>query len=271
MKALTLNTHSWLEENMLERLTYFADWIASHDYDVICLQEINQLMDTAEVTNLPTYLPLASAPAIHQDNYAYLLVEALAQRGLTYYWSWSYNHIGYDRYHEGVALLSKTPFQASEVLVSAVDEETDYHTRRVLLADLLENSRAVTVASLHLSWFGKGFEGEWALLEKALLQQKQPLLLMGDFNNPTNQSGYQEIIASPLTLTDSHQVSETVRGVHTILADIDGWDGNQEALKVDHAFLTQEWSVRSSQVIFDGEKGQVLSDHYGLEICAQLS
>ena len=41
-KFLTLNTHSWLEANSLKKLFDLAEHIYIEDYDVICLQEINQ-------------------------------------------------------------------------------------------------------------------------------------------------------------------------------------------------------------------------------------
>lgn len=41
-KFLTLNTHSWLEANSLKKLFDLAETIYSENYDVICLQEINQ-------------------------------------------------------------------------------------------------------------------------------------------------------------------------------------------------------------------------------------
>ena len=37
----------------------------------------------------------------------------------------------------GVAVLSRQPLTASEILVSDVDDPTDYHTRRVAVAELL--------------------------------------------------------------------------------------------------------------------------------------
>lgn len=58
-------------------------------------------------------------------------LKSYLSKGKNYYWTWAYNHIGYDRYHEGVAILSKTPIEAREILVSDVDDPTDYHTRRV--------------------------------------------------------------------------------------------------------------------------------------------
>ena len=63
-------------------------------------------------------------------------LKKLAEKGKNYYWTWrAYNHIGCNRYHEGVAILSKTPIKVREILVSDVDDPTDYHTRRVVLTE----------------------------------------------------------------------------------------------------------------------------------------
>lgn len=40
--------------------------------------------------------------------------------------------------NEGVAVLSRQPLTASEILVSDVDDPTDYHTRRVAVAERLQ-------------------------------------------------------------------------------------------------------------------------------------
>lgn len=266
IKCLTLNTHSWLEDAPLDKLEAIAAQIIEGAYDLICLQEINQLIASALADKLGSYVEIPGTPPIHEDNFALKLIQLLEKQGQTYYWSWAYNHIGYDKYHEGVALLSKTPIKPDGILVSEMDDETDYHTRRALVAETLVNGRAVTVVSLHLSWFGKGFEGEWSKLEAALLDRDGSLVLMGDFNNPSHEQGYQMILSSPLELQDSHQVADLVSGDYTIKADIDGWDGNEKNLKVDHVFTSKDVNLVSSQVIFDGKASPVVSDHYGLTV-----
>lgn len=266
MKLLTVNTHSWLEDHQDEKFFTLVETILQEDYDVICLQEVNQLMTSQGIVDPELYQALPSSPQIHEDNYAYRLCQELASRGVPYYWSWAYNHIGYNRYHEGVALLSKISMRSRELLVSDVDAETDYHTRRLLLADLQVKDKVITVANLHLSWFGKGFEGEWAKVEEELLKIAHPLILMGDFNNPTDLEGYQLILSSSLKLQDSHKIAEQIYGNHTIQADIDGWEGNQQNFKVDHAFLSPDFQVIKSQIIFDGDNQPIISDHFGLEI-----
>lgn len=44
MKMMTLNTHSWLEESPEEKMRQIVDKICQADYDVIALQEVNQLI-----------------------------------------------------------------------------------------------------------------------------------------------------------------------------------------------------------------------------------
>ena len=42
MKLLTLNCHSWQEENQLEKIKYLAEIIDHEDFDVVALQEVSQ-------------------------------------------------------------------------------------------------------------------------------------------------------------------------------------------------------------------------------------
>lgn len=263
-KVLTLNTHSWMEDNPLDKLAKLTDDILANDYDIICLQEINQEMTSQVATKVPNYQGLDSSPAIHVDNYALLLVLALLDKGKTYYWSWAYNHIGYDKYHEGVAILSKEPIEAFDILVSDGDKETDYHTRRALAVKTELDQKSVLAVSVHLSWWDKGFQGEWAKLEETLLSKDLPVIIMGDFNNPYGYEGYQMILDSKLGLKDSHAIAKKTSGSHTIEANIDGWEGNEHDLKVDYIFTNLDVSIKSSQVVFDGENSPVLSDHFGV-------
>ncbi|CRH88458.1 Uncharacterized protein conserved in bacteria [Chlamydia trachomatis] len=265
-KCLTLNAHSWLEDIPLKRLFDIAEHILEMDYDIVCLQEINQLRTSPVAKELQNYIPIAETPPIHEDNYALYLVNYLRNHGRNYYWSWAYDHIGYQDFHEGVVILSKTPFEAQDILVSDFDDETNFHTRRVLVAQMELDGVPVTVTSLHLSWEGRGFEPEWQRLEHYLQGFSTPLLLMGDFNAPTHSDGYRLILESSLGLHDCHETAVHSQGDHTIVADIDGWEGNEDALKVDHIFASKELEVKMSFVSFDGGNAPVVSDHYGIAV-----
>lgn len=265
-KFLTLNTHSWLEANSLKKLFDLAEHIYIEDYDVICLQEINQDIRGLLTKEIEGYEELPGSPELHRDNYALQLVNYLKSQDRHYYWSWAYNHIGYDKYNEGVVILSKEPLKVKDVLVSDVDDETDYHTRRVLVGETKADGKPITVVSLHMSWFGKGFEEEWNKLETALSDYPKPMVLMGDFNNPTDTAGYDMVLKSPLELQDSHKVAKVIQGDHTIIEDIDGWEGNKQSLKVDHVFTSKDIDVLSSVVVFDGGASPIVSDHFGIAV-----
>ncbi|MDI1473782.1 MULTISPECIES: endonuclease/exonuclease/phosphatase family protein [Streptococcus] len=265
MKFLTLNTHSWMEKDPEQKFQLLLQDILKNSYDLICFQEINQEITSAQVEAGALYQPLPSAEPIHQDHYVRLLVEKLAEQGQNYYWTWAYNHIGYDRYHEGVAILSKTPIEAREILVSDVDDPTDYHTRRVALAETVVEGKELAVASVHLSWWDKGFQEEWARFEAVLKELNKPLLLAGDFNNPAGQEGYQAILASPLNLQDAFEAAKERSGSYTVPPEIDGWKGNSEPLRIDYIFTTKDMQVENLHVVFDGKNSPQVSDHYGLQ------
>ena len=241
MKFLTLNTHSWMEKDPEEKFQLLLQDILENNYDLICFQEINQEITSEQVEAGPLYHPLLSAEPIHQDHYVRLMVEKLAEKGLKYYWTWAYNHIGYDRYHEGVAILSKTPVEGKEL----------------------------AVASVHLSWWDKGFQEEWARFEAVLKELNKPLLLAGDFNNPAGQEGYQAILSSPLDLQDAFEAAKEKSGSYTVPPEIDGWKGNSEPLRIDYVFTTKDMQVENLHVVFDGKNSPQVSDHYGLQ--AELS
>ena len=265
MKFLTLNTHSWMEKDPEQKFQLLLQDILENSYDLICFQEINQEITSAQVEAGALYQPLPSAEPIHQDHYIYLLVQELKKVGREYYWTWAYNHIGYDRYHEGVGILSKNQIQAREILVSDVDDPTDYHTRRVALVETTVDGKDLAVASVHLSWWDKGFQEEWARFEAVLKELNKPLLLAGDFNNPAGQEGYQAILASPLDLQDAYEVAKERSGSFTVPPEIDGWKGNSEPLRIDYVFTTKDMQVENLQVVFDGKNSPQVSDHYGLQ------
>ncbi len=265
MKFLTLNTHSWMEEDAEGKFQTLKEQILKAQYDIICFQEVNQEIETSVVDTDDYYHALPSATPIHQDHFVRLLVEKLAEEGLQYHWTWAYNHIGYDHLNEGVAVLSRQPLTASEILVSDVDDPTDYHTRRVAVAETTVDGREVAVASVHLSWWDKGFQEEWVRIEERFKAIGKPLILAGDFNNPAGREGYQAILASPLNLQDSFEVAKETTGSYTVGPGIDGWKGNEEPLRIDYVFASQDWTVERLSVIFDGNNQPLVSDHYGLE------
>ena len=61
-------------------------------------------------------------------------------------------------------------------------------------------------------------------------------------------------MASPLNLQDSFEVAKETTGSYTVGPGIDGWKGNEEPLRIDYVFASQDWTVERLSVIFDGNQ-----------------
>lgn len=275
MKVLTLNTHAWMEKDPLDKIDIIVDWIAANDHTFVALQEINQSMAAETVNDATFVLPCGDHPdvAIKADNYALLIVKGLRAKGLHYYWSWTANHIGYDKYDEGVALLSCHPFEAESLRVSNSKDYHDHYTRRILKATTLNESQNWTFFSCHYSWWedDKGeelFKLEWNQTLKSVEDSKtSSLLVMGDFNNEAtvSQEGYDYIKETAPYLKDAYTEAAERMGEATVNNAIDGWDDHEAEKRIDYVFTNLKNNIVSCRVVFDGKNGQVVSDHFGVE------
>ena len=70
MKLLTINVHSWLENNQLEKLDILAKTIVEKKYDVIAMQEVNQLINSENVYS-----------NIKKDNFGKMLLDKINSYG----------------------------------------------------------------------------------------------------------------------------------------------------------------------------------------------
>ncbi|OTN77705.1 hypothetical protein A5886_002806 [Enterococcus sp. 8G7_MSG3316] len=267
MKVLTLNTHSWLEEQSEEKLQIIAEEIAAGEYDVIALQEVNQSISAQTIFPDGSFCPTQASVAIKEDNFALRLVEALEIMDVTYYWSWSYSHIGYDRYHEGNALLSKQPIVATEYLASKSDDVTDHTTRKNLSGLTEVAGKMVQVLSCHFSWWDQGkFAYEWQQTEDFLQEATEAILLLGDFNNDASSPGFQLVLDSKLGLQDTFTLSAETTGAATVNKAIDGWQENEGHLRIDYVFAAGNIDVHAYEVVFDGTRVPIVSDHFGVKV-----
>ncbi|MBR5525163.1 MAG: endonuclease/exonuclease/phosphatase family protein, partial [Brochothrix sp.] len=112
MKFLTLNTHSLMGDYDCPQAVTLANFISHNDVDVIALQEVNQSIAADTVTTLPSRYYNCSTIPLKNDNFALEVINHLATLACDYYFTWLPSHIGYDRYDEGLALLSKKPIIA---------------------------------------------------------------------------------------------------------------------------------------------------------------
>ena len=98
MKLLTINVHAWLEENQMEKIDILARDIAEKQYDVIAMQEVNQLMNNPIIFD-----------DIRQENYGWVLLENYRNIQTQIIIIIGVTHIlDLRKYNEGVAINNKT-------------------------------------------------------------------------------------------------------------------------------------------------------------------
>ncbi|NMH67352.1 endonuclease/exonuclease/phosphatase family protein [Bacillus sp. RO3] len=259
MKLLTLNCHSWQEDNQLEKISILSDDIADKSYDVIALQEVSQLIESEAVQGI-----------VKRDNFALVLLEELAKRDVTgYSLIWDFAHIGYDVYEEGVAILTKHPVtEEHRFFISKSHDQSYWKTRKIVGATISYGGRPLTFYSCHLGWWTDE-EEPFKFQVDSLMEQvtpESPFFLMGDFNNnaQVREEGYDYLLSKGLLDTFDGAV-ERDSGV-TVEGKIAGWDENKVDLRIDLVLSSKKMDVHSSRVIFNDVNKPVVSDHFGVEV-----
>lgn len=276
MKALTLNVHSWIEENPLVKMRQLAKIIKEKDYDIIALQEVNQPMDES-VLKHHLFTPAADKEnnvPLKRYNYAELIIDELAKMEIDYYWTWIANHKGYGTYDEGLALLSKTPIKAEAFRVSEVSDFKSMYTRNILKAKTEVNGITWTFFNGHFSWWldpsgSELFKKEWSKARRFIYEDEQDyILFMGDFNNAASIAGegYDYVLNQDSYLRDSYKVAKQVSGEVTVPGKISDWESSTNGERIDYIFVGDKVDVESYKVVFNDRDTPMVSDHFGIEI-----
>lgn len=277
MKLLTLNTHSWLEIHQVAKIYELAQFIAQNKIDVVALQEVNQFIHSSVVERPLGYVGGADRP-VRQDNFALLLNKFLAELEQPYYWAWAVSHRGFERYDEGVALLTRSPMQRVECIdLSPAYTDQDV-ARRVALAAQLDTQYGggMWLVSTHMSWWKlqgcQLFASEFEILDRSVreLAGAAPALLAGDFNNAAEVTGEGYELMQSLGWQDTYLTAARVEGEHTVHKAIHGWDDLAQALRIDLVLANQTVKVSQHSVVFPDTSYDALSDHSGLLLTLDL-
>ncbi len=266
MKLLTLNTHALCEENADFKRQLTALWIAEHHPDVIVLQEVNQTMTKDIVQTNDLY---CGYDVIKEDNYAKDLVQDLLELGHAYSWTWSCVKIGYGKYEEGLAILTKHQMTNQEsVLLTKTDDFYNWRKRKALGVNIQTNHKDFWMYTTHMGWFNdeeEPFMYQWQNLHHHLTQKDGLVLLAGDFNAPDFLKGqsYEAILKDGWF--DTQKMAKTIKGHDTAKGQIDGWkDSGITGMRIDYIFSNQPCNIAYHKVIFDGIRGPIVSDHFGI-------
>ena len=270
MKLLTLNTHSLLEENYGQKLKEFITTVKRELPDVIALQEVNQRQDATEVSRnrLEGYVSCEPSAAVREGNHALAVAEALRASEMIYHWTWLPIKRGYGHYDEGVAVMSRAPIEATDTItVSRTEDYSNWKTRKLLGIQV----GGTWFYSVHLGWWDdpqEPFAAQWAKVN-AHVADRGRVFLMGDFNSPAEKrgQGYDLVILDGWH--DTYDMASLKDNGITVSGRIAGWTHRElpaHGARVDHIFCNRPCRVNSSRVVFNGENGAVVSDHFGVLI-----
>lgn len=258
MKILTLNCHSWQEENQLDKIKYLAKTIVKNDYDIIALQEVSQLTNTEIIYD-----------NLRRDNFSLILKNEIEILGKEYHLMWDFSHIGFDIYEEGLAVLTKEPMISKDSFYVTKSSDKDYwRSRNIVRATINIYGKEVDIYSCHLGWWHDDEEPFKLQIDELLkkINKDKVSFVMGDFNNSATvrNAGYDYVIAKGLY--DTFTMAKVRDKGTTILGEIAGWEGNKHEMRIDLILSNRELKVESSRTIFNGMNKDVISDHYGVEI-----
>ncbi|MBF0710217.1 MULTISPECIES: endonuclease/exonuclease/phosphatase family protein [unclassified Gemella] len=259
MKLLTVNVHSWQEDNQEKKIEILAKEIAEKDYDLVALQEVSQLKFKEENVN-----------EINDDNYLVILFEKLKDLGCNKYnYYWSNSHTGYDIYDEGIAILTKLPvLEIDEFYCSRSTTVNSINSRKILRLCLEWKDKIIEAYSCHINLPTATDENQLENIQTILDRSKTKNLkiFLGDFNTDaiSRKADYKAIL--DLGLIDTYNLAKSKDSGITVEKSIDGWSNHSEEKRLDYIFLSKEKEVLSSSVIFNGKNKDIISDHFGLEV-----
>ena len=204
LKILTLNLHCYQEPDQDAKFSQIARAIDDLDIDVVCLQEVGE--------------PWNNGGGDWNANAAKIIRDRLSQY---YHLHTDWSHIGFDRYREGIAVLSRYGFLAADAgYVSSSQSIKSIDSRKVVMVQVnVPYMGLVNVFSAHLSWPSGGFFEQFERL-RSWANEKHggdiaATFLCGDFNIKAGSDGYQAVVRTreyedQYLAATSHRVFEKI-------------------------------------------------------------
>lgn len=258
LKMLTLNLHCYQEDDQEEKFIKIDRAINELDIDIICLQEVGEEWNEGQ--------------GDWQSNAARIIQDRLRQYGRHYHLYTDWSHIGFDRYREGSAIVSKYAFLKQDArYVSTNSDIHDIHSRKVIMAQIhFPYVGLINVFSVHLSWWKDGFWQQfvklWQWANDADSDQVVATFLCGDFNTKAGSQGYMLIADSGgfedqfLRVTSPAVFDKVFKYPLPRQGESLACDG-----RIDYLFAKRLSRLKptASRVLFTGQDYKRVSDHVG--------
>ncbi|TAL42868.1 MAG: hypothetical protein EPN89_16800 [Methylovulum sp.] len=267
---LTLNLHTYQEHprhcafdamHQHEReVNIIAEAIAHLRIDVVCFQEVGEYMHD------PVAVPYGEAPS----NMAFRICKKLRHWGLWYHIHQDWSHIGFYRWREGTAIMSRYPMRHNySAYVSADHRKDNYMSRNITVSCIdIPEFGLLHIANVHLSWAHHGFFEEYHKLRKLIHSRLhfgvRADLIVGDFNAPAGEHAYNHIVGNAEYVDQFHELHPHRFHQPSYHGQIDGWK-NSSPKRIDYIFKRNgnPMQIESMEVIFNGGFYPIVSDHFG--------
>jgi len=259
LKILTLNLHCYQEDSQEDKFARIAGAISDLNIDVVCFQEVGENWSKGR--------------GDWKSNAARIIRERLKRfHHVSYHLHTDWSHIGFGRYREGSAILSKYKFLAKDAgYVSDSRDIHDIHARKVVMVQVhVPYMGLINVFSVHLSWWSDGFQEQFDNLRKwAGRKHTEGLaatLLCGDFNIEAGSRGYA-YVAGTKEYEDKFLEIVSAKVFNKIFRQsFRDWNGYfADDHRIDYIFMKKDGNLKvtSARELFTGYDYGRVSDHCG--------
>lgn len=255
LKVLILNLHCYQEEQQDKKFSTIAKAINELDVDIVCLQEVAENWHEGQ--------------GDWESNSAKIINDRLTE---PFYIHTDWSHLGFDKYREGVALLSRYPLSHHDArYVSDSQDVYDINSRKVVTARVyVPYIGFINIFSAHLSWLEGGFQEqfqhlrEWA--NSTSTDDIKATLLCGDFNITAGSEGYEQVVNS--AEYEDQYLAINKQGVFDKIFKVndDHWQHLlADDYRIDYIFMNKNSQLKatSARVIFTDQDYGRVSDHCG--------
>lgn len=270
LSLLTLNLHTYQQHpchcpfetmHRHEReVQIIAEAIAHLHIDVVCFQEVGEYLHD------PVTRPYGESPS----NMAFRICRRLRHWGLWYHIHQDWSHIGFYRWREGTAILSRYPMRHNYSAYVSCDHRKDNYMSRNITVSCIDvpGFGLLHVANVHLSWAHHGFYEEFENLKRLINSRLhfgvRGEIIAGDFNAPAGGQAYNHVVGHGEYVDQFHELHPHSFYEPSYRGQIDGWK-NYPPSRIDYIFKRNGhpmW-VQSMDIVFNDSFYPSVSDHFG--------
>ena len=257
LKVMILNLHCYQEEQQDDKFSQIAKAIDELKVDIVCFQEVAENWNDGE--------------GDWDSNSAKIINDRLISP-YHIYTDWS--HLGFEKYREGVAILSRYPMSEQEQDSQYVSNSHDIysiHSRKVVAAQIqVPYIGLINVFSAHLSWWEDGFKEQFEKLRNWASGKQtkyiKATLLCGDFNITAGSEGYHQVVNADEY--DDQYLAANDRGLFEKIFRVNDphWkDYLTDDYRIDYIFKNKDSDlfVVTAKVLFTEQDYGRVSDHVG--------